>query len=190
MNTKWILIVVGLMLAGCSPRKSSAPPMEMTATVKDIMNSMIDPSGDFMFESMAEIVDERGITQKAPKTDEEWKEVQNRAFVLYEGMNLLKMDGRKVAPSGDKSKFPEVELEPDEIQKLIDEDRPSFLRRANRLQEAAAMALKAVETRDTKLLFGSIEHLDRACENCHLHYWYPKDSRALAEAKKNGTWEE
>ena len=89
----------------------------------------------------------------------------------------------------DKSKFPQVELEPGEIQKLIDGDRASFIRRAKRLQEAASMSLKAIEARDTKALFSAIEHIDRACENCHLHYWYPKDSRALSEAKKSGVYE-
>jgi hypothetical protein len=190
MKSKWILIAGALALSGCTTPKPSPTPIEITATIKDIMDSMIDPSGDFMFEAVAEISDERGITQKAPKTEEEWKEVRNRAFILYEGMNLVMMDGRKVARQGDKSEFPQVELEPDEIQKLIEGDRPRFVKRAKRLQEAAKMALAATDSKDTKALFGAIEHIDRACENCHLHYWYPKDSRAIEEAKKNGTFEE
>jgi len=189
MNRKWILnlaIFLGIfLLYGCSS-KTSPSPIQINATVKDLMDSMIDPSGDFLFEAVAEIADEHGIYQKAPKTDDEWNEVRNRSFVLFEGMNLVMMEGRKVARNGEKSKFPEVELEPAEIQKLIDEDRPGFFRRAKRLQDAAAMSLAAVEKRDTKALFSAIEHVDHACENCHLHYWYPKDSRALAEAKKAG----
>jgi hypothetical protein len=190
MNSKWILIASVLALGGCTTPSSSPAPIEMGATIKDIMDSMIDPSGDFMFEAVAEIADEQGVTQKAPRTEEEWKEVRNRAIILYEGMNLVMMEGRKVAQQGDKSKFPQVELEPDEIQKLIEGDRPRFVKRAKRLQEAAKMALQATESKDTKALFGAIEHIDRACENCHLHYWYPKDSRAIAEAKKSGTFEE
>ena len=190
MNSKWILIAGVLALSGCNTPKPSPPPIEIAATIKDIMDSMIDPSGDFMFEAVAEISDENGVTQKAPKTEEEWKEVRNRAFILYEGMNLAMMEGRKVAQPDDKSKFPQVELEPDEIQKLIDGDRPRFVKRAKRLQEAAKMALQATDSKDVKALFGAIEHIDRACENCHLHYWYPKDSRAIAEAKKSGTFEE
>jgi len=189
MNKKWTLIFCIFMLSGCGSMKPSPPPIQLNAAVKDIMDSMIDPSGDFLFAAVAEIGDEHGVTQKAPKTDDEWKEVRNRAFVLFEGMNLVMMDGRKVAQDGDKSKFPEVELEPGEIQKLIDEDRPGFFRRAKRLQDAAAMALTAVDKKDTKALFSAIEHVDRACENCHLHYWYPKDARAVAEAKKAGTYE-
>jgi len=185
MNKSWILIFGIFLLGGCSAKPTPAP-IQLNASVKDVMDSMIDPSGDYLFAAVAEIADEHGVTQKAPKTDDDWKEVRNRAFVLFEGMNLVMMDGRKVAQAGDKSKFPEVELEPDQIKKLIDEDRPGLFRRAKRLQDAASMVLAAVDKRDVKELFSAIEHVDQACENCHLHYWYPKDSRALAEAKKGG----
>jgi len=185
MNKKWIFIVGIALLTNCQSSKPT-PPVQLNAAIKDIMDSMIDPSGDFLFAAVAEIGDEHGVTQKAPKTEEEWKEVRNKAIVLLEGMNLAMMEGRKVAQNGEKSKFPEVELEPDEIQKLIDDDRPGFFRRAKRLQDAATMALAAVDKKDPKALFDAIEHVDHACENCHLHYWYPKDSRALAEAKKAG----
>jgi hypothetical protein len=162
----------------------------MKASIKDIMDSMIDPSGDFMFEAVAEIADVHGVTQKAPKTEDDWMQVRNHAYILYEGMNLAMMEGRKAAQPEDKSKFPQVELEPEEIQKLIDGDRAKFIRRAKRLQEAASMSLKAVEARDARALFGAIEQIDHACENCHLHYWYPKDSRAISEAKKSGVYED
>jgi len=190
MNAKRLLIASVLLFASCSPSKRETQPLVLAATIKDIMDSMIDPSGDFMFDAVAEIADANGITKKAPHTDEEWKEVRNRAFILFEGANLLMMEGRKVASPDDKSKFPQVELQPDEIQKLIDGDRLTFLRRAHRLQDAATMALKATDARDPTALFHSIEQIDRACENCHLRYWYPKDSTALSEAKKNGVFEE
>ena len=41
------------------------------------MDAMVDPSADFLFESVAEIADERGVTEKAPQTDEEWKHDQH-----------------------------------------------------------------------------------------------------------------
>src|SRR5262249_47386586 len=161
----------------------ASPELLKTATIKDIMDSMVDPSGDFMFESVVEIADEHGITHKAPQTDDEWQEVRHRALVLLEAPNLLVMDGRKVAQPGERSKNPQVELQPEQIQPLIDNDRPSFIRRARRLQNAAAMALKAVDAKDKDALFHSIESIDKACENCHLHYWYPNDQRAQQAAK-------
>jgi hypothetical protein len=150
------------------------------------MDSMVDPSGDFMFESVVEIADERGVTHKAPQTDEEWEAVRNHALVLLEAPNLLIMEGRKVAQPGERSKNPQVELQPEEIQKLIDGDRGSFVRRARRLQDAAVLAVKAAEAKDKDALFHSIESIDKACENCHLHYWYPNDKRAQEAARESG----
>jgi hypothetical protein len=174
------------MLAGCTTAKPSPSPIEMTASIKDIMSSMIDPSGDFLFASVVEMSDVNGVFLKAPRTDEEWKEVRNRAFILYEGMNLVMMEGRKVAQDGDKSKFPEVELQPEEIQKLIEGDRPAFIRRSKRLQTAAAQALKAIDAKDPKTLFDALINIDHACENCHVRYWYPKDSAVVEDARKRG----
>src|SRR5215471_16794891 len=171
-------LTVLMTLTACSKPAPVQPNLLKTATIKDIMDSMVDPSGDYMFEAVAEIADEHGVTQKAPKTDEEWEEVRHRGLVLLEAPNLLTMEGRKVAQPHEKSKNPEVELQPEQIQKLIDDDRPSFFRRARRLQDAATSVLKAVDAKDKDALFHAIEGIDKACESCHLHYWYPNDKRA------------
>src|SRR5437870_12734497 len=122
----WFL-VASLLVAGIACTK--APPAELElakpATIKDIMDSMVDPSGDFLFESLVEIADEKGVRQKAPETDEEWHEVRARAITLLEAPNLLVMPGRKVAQPGEKSKNPAVELSPEQIQPLVDGDRLS-----------------------------------------------------------------
>jgi hypothetical protein len=153
------------------------------------MDSMVNPSGDFVFESVQEIADEHGITEKAPKTDAEWESVRRHLFVLLEAPNLLTMDGRQVARPEDRSRNPEVENQPEEVQKLVDADRQSFIRRARRLQDAAALAMKAVDAKDKNALFHAIEGIDQACENCHLHYWYPNDKRAREAAKQEGLTE-
>ena len=98
MRFRWILIASVLLTAvSCSKAAPATPDLLKTATIKDIMDSMVDPSGDFMFEAVAEIADERGITHKAPATDEEWEEVRRHAMVLLEAPNLLTMEDRKVA---------------------------------------------------------------------------------------------
>jgi hypothetical protein len=184
---RWLLFSVSLAIfTACSKPKPAEPALAHTATIKDIMDSMVDPSGDFLFESVQEIADENGIREKAPQTDEEWEEVRHRAFILLEAPNLLTMEGRLVAHPNEKSKNPQVELQPEEIQKLVDADRPSFIRRARRLQDAAALALKAADAKDKDALFKAIDGIDKACENCHLHYWYPNDKRAQQAAKEDG----
>jgi hypothetical protein len=184
---RWLVFSAFLaLLTACSKPKPAEPALAHMATIKDIMDSMVDPSGDFLFESVQEIADENGIREKAPQTDEEWEEVRHRAFILLEAPNLLTMEGRVVAHPNEKSKNPQVELQPEEIQKLVDSDRPSFIRRARRLQDAATLALKAADAKDKDALFKAIDSVDKACENCHLHYWYPNDKRAQQAAKEDG----
>ena len=147
---------------------------------------MVDPSSDYLFESVAQIADEKGIRQKSPQTNDEGKEARRSAVRLLEAPNLLIMPGRKAARPGEKSENPEVELQPEQIQVLIDADRVQFVTRAQTLQKAAQATLAAVDAKDANALFAAAGQLDKACENCHLHYWYPNDQRAQQAAREEG----
>jgi hypothetical protein len=159
------------------------------ATVKDIMHSIVDPSGDYLFQSVQTIADERGVREKAPATDEEWENVRQRVKVLEDVPDVMSAPGRWAAQPKDQSRNPEVENEPWEVQELLDTEHPEFVRRARRMQDAASMAMKAVEAKDPNALLLALEGIDKACESCHLHYWYPKDQRAQQAAKEDGVLE-
>ena len=176
-----MVLVSGAACVGGAPE----PLLQSPSTIKDIMDSMVDPSGEYIFDAVAQIADEHGITEKAPHTDAEWKEVRGHAVQLLEAPNLLVMRGRRVARPGEQSENPKIELQPAEIQKLIDADHAAFSVRALKLQDAAAAALQAIDRRDAKALFNAAGQLDKACENCHLYYWYPNDTRAQEAAKQN-----
>src|SRR5437588_7942888 len=121
-------VAVFLFFIACGCSKTSPPnPLMAPATIKDIMDSVVDPSAEFLFESVAEIADEQGVREKAPQTDEEWKQVRLRAIALVEAPNLLVMKGRTVARPGEKSQNPQVELQPEEIQALLDADHRGFI---------------------------------------------------------------
>ena len=154
------------------------------ATVKDIMHSMVDPSGDFLFRSVQTIADEHGVREIAPHTDAEWEDVRQHLLVLHDAPNLLQ--GRRAARLRDRSKNPQVESEPEDIQRLLDTDPSIFLRRAQKLQDAASVAMKAVDAKDKDALLLGLDGIDKACESCHLHYWYPNDKRAQEAAKQDG----
>jgi hypothetical protein len=187
MRTHWTVIATLLCFAGgCSRPVSRGPELATAATIKDLMDAMVDPNAEYLFENIVEIVDEKGIIDKTPKTDEDWKEVRRRALMLFEAPNLLVAPGRKVGKPGEKAEYPEVELGPEQIQKLIDDDRDAFVRRARRLQDAAGLALKAIDARDKAALFAKLGDVDKACESCHLYYWYPNDKRAREAAKEEG----
>ena len=91
-----LLLWTGVLWAGRGP-----------ATVKDIMHSMVDPSGDFLFKSVQEIADDRGVREKAPQTDAEWEDVRQRFLVLVEAQALVTASGRMAARPKDRSKNPQ-----------------------------------------------------------------------------------
>jgi len=173
-------------LGACAQTPPDQPDLLVqTATIQDIMDAIIDPSADFLFEAVAMVADERGVTERAPQTDDEWREVRRRAIQLLEAPNLLAMRGRQVARVDDAADRPEVELPPDEIQALIEADWTAYTDRARDLQTAAALAVRASDARDKDALFRANERIDRACENCHLRFWYPNDARAREAAGQN-----
>jgi hypothetical protein len=159
------------------------------ATVKDIMHSMVDPSGDFLFHSVQMISDDRGIREVAPGTDAQWQDVRSRVQVLMTVPDLLSVPGLRAARPRDRSKNPEVEDEPAEVQKSLDSNGSDFARRARKLGDAASVALQAVDSKDKDALIRALDGIDKACEVCHLRYWYPKDKRAQEAARASGILE-
>jgi len=159
------------------------------ATVKDIMHSMVDPSGDFLFHSVRMIADDRGVREVAPETDAQWDDVRQRVRVLMNMPDLLSAPALRAARPRDRSKNPAVENEPAEVQQLLDADRPDFARRARKLGDAASVTMQAVDAKDKDALLRALDGIDKACEVCHLRYWYPKDKRAVEAARAAGILE-
>lgn len=172
---KFLIFIMFLLVSLSASCAVPASNYNMVATIKDIMDSAIDPAADYMWESIRTEVSEAGIVERRPQNDEEWKEERRKAMILVEAANLLMMPGRKVAQPGDKAETPEVELSPEEIQKLIDKDRDTFIKLAKEFQQTAIEQLKAVEDRNIPELLRTGGDLDTRCENCHKVYWYPND---------------
>ena len=181
-----------LLLAGaCAQQQPAAQPqsaaskLETTATIKDIMDSMVEPNADFVFDSVETIIDAKGEHNKLPRTDDEWKAVRRAAVTVMEATNSLRVPGRRVAQAGEKADDPKVELGPEQIQALIDGDRESFDNFAKGLHSAMNAAFDAVNAKDAAKLFDVADGIDKACEDCHLKYWYPNEKQAIAaEAEK------
>lgn len=178
------LSILGLMvvtLAACQSKPAtpaadaSQPPYVISATIKDLMQGVVDPAADVVWQSVSAVSNEKGLQEIKPQNDEDWAKVRHGAYALAEATNLLMMPGRKVAREGEKSETPGVELEPSEMMALIDKDRPEFYKRAAALREAAMEVVAAVDKKDPDKVFEVGEHIERACENCHSHYWYPNE---------------
>jgi hypothetical protein len=175
-----VVAALCMTAASCSksqpaPAADGAPPYQPAATVKDLMQSIVDPSADLVWGAVTTVQTATGTIDKAPQTPEEWLKVRHGAVGLSEGANLLMMPGRHVAQPHEKSDTPGVELEPAEMEVLINKDRPAFLERAKALHEAGMAAVAAADAKDPQKLFEVGEQIEQACENCHSHYWYPNE---------------
>lgn len=151
------------------------PEYAPTATIKDIMLSIVDPNADVVWLSVTTVQSAAGTVDTAPKNDEEWKKVRQGAIALTEASNLLMMPGRHVAGPGEKSETPGVELEPSEMEALINKDRAAWEMRSKKLHEASLAVLQAVDAKDSQKVFEIGEQIEQACENCHRQYWYPNE---------------
>jgi len=137
------------------------------------MDSIVDPEADVIWNSVATIVSATGIEERAPKTDEDWATLRRSAIQLIEATNLLRIPGRQVAKPGEKSQNPHIELEPGAIERLIADDPATWKQLIDGLHDAAAPALKVIESKSVEGLYDVGDKMEAACENCHRHYWYP-----------------
>ena len=169
-----------------SSRGAASGPV-LVGSIKEIMDGIVDPTADVLFDAVSYDVTAAGVVEKVPKTTEDWMEIRRHALLLAEVTNLLKMPGRRVAPEKptlqreNEPPGPE-DLKPEEIQALIDADPAAFRRLAQGLTDAATSALQAADAKDVDRLFASGDEIDRACENCHVKYWYPKDKKPAVDA--------
>src|SRR5687768_17861626 len=56
------------------------PEYRTTGTIKDLMDSIIDPAADELWGAVATTVDATGTHEKFPQNDEEWKQVRRSAI--------------------------------------------------------------------------------------------------------------
>jgi hypothetical protein len=137
------------LVLGCSaltpPTNPAAPPFDTAVNVKELMDWIVDPSVDVIWDSVGTIYTEAGTKELAPRTDEQWDAVRNSAAIVAESGNLLMMDGRA-------------------------RDRGPWMSFARALTDAANGARKAAEARNIDALFTAGEDLYRVCSACHQRY--------------------
>jgi iron uptake system EfeUOB component EfeO/EfeM len=180
MKNNFIIICALLIfgVAACE-KKAEVPkaesPFKPTATIQELMISIVDPNVDPIWESIETRVTAAGVEEKHPKTDADWAVLKNHAIALREVTNLLLIDGRKVATSNTSTVA--AELSPDEIEKLIAANRPAFIKNAHDLHEAVTQAIVAIDAKDVAALEATGGIIDQTCEKCHTQFWYPGDKR-------------
>lgn len=168
---------------------AAQPPFKPFATVQQIMKAMAAPSGA-LFNAVSSQTTANGISDKAPKTDEEWEAVRNNALIIMEAANLLMIEGRRIAslsgtsvpdrgskPTSASQQIVQIVLTPAEIEARVAKDRRNWIKMAQALIDAGMMALKGVDARDAEGVLVAGDTINLACENCHLRYWYSEEKK-------------
>ena len=137
------------LLGGCgiiSPTTSST--VSATPTVIDtrqLMEWVIDPTVDVIWDSVKFIENDKGSAQISPKTEAEWDVVRNAAATLAESSNLLMIQGR--AREGKR-----------------------WMEAVADLRAASTEALTAARSKNAMGVFDAGGHIYNACSSCHTHY--------------------
>jgi hypothetical protein len=164
-----------------APRAAAAPAarnaFKPTATVKDIMDDIMIPASENVFNSVSSSAGPNGVEEKAPTTDADWAEVRKNARLIVEAGNLLMIEGRHVAPASAKSEHPGVELEPAQMDALVAKNRTKWMEAAQGIADAGLTALKAIDAKNVPGLSDAGGDIDAACENCHVQFWYPEEKK-------------
>lgn len=122
-------------------------------SVAELMNWVIDPAADAVWDSVSWISTLEGDKAIAPKNQKEWEALRSRVATLMEASNLLLTQGR----AGDK---------------------PNWKNYAQALGASAKKTLAAVQAKDVQAVFDSGTEIEAACETCHLKYAYLNKPKA------------
>lgn len=160
------------LASGHSTASNSAASELPRASLQEIMDAIVDPAADGLWDAVETTVTADGEHTRIPKSDADWADVRRKLIVLRESASLLRVAGRPVSHEAFAAEA-DGALNSSQIAARIRRDRAVFDAFATALGVTAQRALKAVEARDTDAMVRIGGDLDGVCEACHLHFWYP-----------------
>ena len=143
-----------VLIVACETPSTTPSPFVPVGDVQQLMEMVIDPAADIVWESVVTIVTLDGTEEVFPRSDEEWSTVRNSAMVLAESGNLLMV--------GDRAK-----------------GEGPWMIMSQALVEAGMVALEAAEAKDPEAVFAVGEQIYNACETCHVLYWYTEEDAVI-----------
>jgi hypothetical protein len=145
MRSARILLVLGGAVLITSCRGPEPPPFKPVADTKLLMQSMVDPNADLVWDAVKTIDTPQGTEEIRPRTDLQWAAVRNAAVSVAESGNLLMMVPR-AKNSGEWMKL---------AQDMIDTGQE---------------AIKAADAKNADRLFTVGGDIYDACSACHAKY--------------------
>jgi hypothetical protein len=143
MRTAWWLLAGALAVSGCG----GSPPVPFTpvADTKLLMQSVVDPNADLIWDAVKIISTKDGDQNIRPRTEAEWIAVRNAAVTVAESGNLLMMVPRA-------------------------KDGGEWMQRAQEMNKAGDEAMRAADSKNAEKLFTVGGDLYDSCSNCHRTY--------------------
>ena len=138
---------IGLLglVGACAEPPSELPPFRIVASTEELMHGIVIPNAQVIWASVGTIVDENGINDFQPETDEEWEEVADLALGLAESANLLILPERS-------------------------EGRERWIETALQMSDRAVRVSETALLRDPEALLLAGGDLYEACLACHEEY--------------------
>jgi hypothetical protein len=121
---------------------ASSPPV---ASMAELMRGTTTFAAEAYWGSVSVIVDENGVTENAPETDDEWLEVWAAAMTLAESGNLLMMPPRAY----------NVE---------------AWTRLSEALVDTGVQAAQAAAAKDSEAVLEVGEYIYNVCLECHQRF--------------------
>ena len=171
-----------LLVGGCAQQQppaatqaAAASPYQPTATFQEVMDSVVDPAADSLWEVGSTKVDAQGTHDFSPHTAGEWHQLRRHAVALVESANLIAVPGRRVA-HGTTTVEGAAALDVDRIQKLLDTQHDQLLGFVSAFRAIGLTLLADVDRKDTEAILEHGATLNEVCESCHKVFWYPDQS--------------
>ena len=141
-----LLFVFGIWFVLAGARTASGPPAAPpVATVLELMDGIVSPAAQVIYDSVATIVDKDGVRETRPRNDREWARVAGNAASLIEASELLKVEGRA-------------------------KESEDWATIAKAMGDAAAEVRAAAQKQDAEGILAAGERLNNSCDNCHRKY--------------------
>jgi hypothetical protein len=138
----WILVTAATLSACGGP---APPPFKPVVDTKLLMQSVVDPNADLIWDAVKTIDTLSGSEDIRPKTEEQWAAVRNSAVIVAESGNLMMLVPRA-------------------------KDGGEWMKRAQEMIDTGERAIRAAEARNAEQLFTAGGDIYDACSNCHRQY--------------------
>lgn len=147
-----VVLVVASILAlttGCSkpePPQAAGPPYNTEIPLNEVMAHVVNPAAYQFWSGWGVVDDETGSHDLTPKTDEDWKVVEDGAATVVLATNAIMAPGYARAPEADWNQL------------------------AQDVIRVALQGKAAAEKHDAAALGDIGEQLDTACDACHAKF--------------------